>query len=349
MNSTQETSEGVNHQADAGPAKFGVVVIGRNEGQRLMACLRAVAAANAVVYVDSGSTDGSVAAARGLGADIVELDLGIPFTAARARNAGFARLLTILPDVAYVQFVDGDCELAPRWPEAAIGFLAGRADAAAACGRLRERHPDRSVYNWLCDREWDRPTGEVRAFAGNVMIRAAALQAVGGYREDVIAAEEDELCVRLRQANWRIWRLADEMALHDAAMLYFAQWWRRTQRAGYAFAQGADLHGAPPERHFVREARRAVAWGLLLPLAAVIATLAWPRFGWIAWLVYPMQLARLVRNNPGPLADRVWLAAFQLLARFPEALGVAKFWRDRLLHRRPQIIEHKQIPTSRNA
>jgi hypothetical protein len=132
-------------------------------------------------------------------------------------------------------------------------------------------------------------------------------------------------------------------------MLHFAQWWRRTQRAGYAFAQGADLHGAPPERHFVREARRAVAWGLLLPLAAVIATLAWPRFGWIAWLVYPMQLARLVRNNPGPLADRVWLAAFQLLARFPEALGVAKFWRDRLLHRRPQIIEHKQIPTSRNA
>lgn len=350
MNYTHAESNDISLQfAGVEQPQFGVVVIGRNEGPRLVACLRAVAAAEAVVYVDSGSTDGSVAAARGLGADVVELDLGTPFTAARARNAGFARLSAMRPDLAYVQFVDGDCELAPRWPEIATGFLAGQADAAAVCGRLRERHPDRSVYNWLCDHEWDRPTGEVRAFAGNVMIRAAALKAVGGYREDVIAAEDDELSVRLRHANWRIWRLPDEMALHDAAMLHFSQWWKRTQRAGYAFAQGAHLHGAPPERHFVREARRAMAWGLLLPLAALIATVMWPHFGWIVWLAYPLQLARLILNNPGPVAERARLAAFQLLARFPEALGVTKFWRDRLLRRRPQIIEHKPVPTSRNA
>jgi glycosyltransferase involved in cell wall biosynthesis len=347
--STLQTSESINHKAGTEPAMFGVVVIGRNEGQRLVTCLRSVSTAAAVVYVDSNSTDGSVQAARELGAEVVELDLSIPFTAARARNAGFARLLTIIPELPYVQFVDGDCELAAGWLNAAAAFLDAHADAAAVCGRLHERYPDRSVYNWLCDKEWDRPTGEVRAFAGNVMLRAAALRSVGGYREDVIAAEEDELCVRLRQANWRIWRLADEMALHDAAMLHFAQWWRRAQRAGYAFAQGAHLHGAPPERHFVREARRALVWGLLLPSAAIIATIALPRFGWIAWLIYPMQLARLGINNPGSLSDRVRLAAFQLLARFPEGLGLAKFWRDRLLRRRPQLIEHKQIPTSRNA
>jgi len=343
-----QTYESINHPAGREPAKFGVVVIGRNEGQRLVTCLRSVSLAAAVVYVDSNSTDGSVSAARALGADVVELDLAIPFTAARARNAGFARLLAILPDVAYVQFVDGDCELATGWLEAAAAFLAAHSDAAAVCGRLRERHPERSVYNWLCDKEWERPTGEVRAFAGNVMIRAAALKGVGGYREDVIAAEEDELCVRLRGTNWRIWRLGDEMARHDAAMLHFKQWWRRAQRAGYAFAQGAHLHGAPPERHFVREARRAAVWGLLLPLAAVIATIAVP-FGWIAWLIYPVQLARLIVNNPGVPADRARLAFFQLLARFPEGLGLAMFWRDRLLHRRPRLIEHKTIPTSRNA
>ena len=341
MDYTQRTSEEFGRRDGTGPAGFGVVVIGRNEGPRLVACLRAVKAAEAVVYVDSGSTDGSVAAARGLGAEVVELDLGIPFTAARARNAGFARLAAMRPGVAYVQFVDGDCELAPRWPQAAIGFLGTHADAAAACGRLRERHPDSSVYNWLCDREWDRPTGEVRAFAGNVMLRAAALQAVGGYREDVIAGEEEELSVRLRQANWRIWRLGDEMALHDAAMLHFRQWWKRTLRAGYAFAHGAHLHGAPPERHLVRETRRAAVWGLALPLACIIATIGFPRFGWIAWLIYPMQLARLIINNPGSLSDRARLAFFQLLARFPEGLGVLKFWRDRLLHLAPQLIEHK--------
>ncbi|WP_083218959.1 glycosyltransferase [Bradyrhizobium icense] len=346
--STLQTSERINHKYGPERARFGVVVIGRNEGGRLITCLRAVSAATAVVYVDSNSTDGSVEAAREMGADIVELDLATPFTAARARNAGFARLLTIAPDVAYVQFVDGDSELAAGWLDAAAAFLDRQADAAAVCGRLRERYPERSVYNWLCDKEWDRPTGEVRAFAGNVMIRAKALKRVGGYREDVIAAEEDELSVRLRQANWRIWRLPDAMALHDAAMLHFGQWWRRAQRAGYAFAQGAHLHGAPPERHFVREARRALVWGLLLPFAAIVATIALPRFGWIAWLIYPMQLARLSINNPGPLSDRARLAFFQLLARFPEGLGLAMFWRDRLLHRRPQLIEHKQIPTSGN-
>ncbi|MBT1515624.1 glycosyltransferase family 2 protein [Bradyrhizobium sp. SRL28] len=344
-----QTNASINPKPGTEPARFGAVVIGRNEGQRLVASLHSVSTAAVVIYVDSNSTDGSVQAARELGADVVELDLSTPFTAARARNAGFARLLTIIPDLPYVQFVDGDCELAAGWPNAAAAFLDAHADAAAVCGRLRERYPDRSVYNWLCDKEWDRPTGEVRAFAGNVMLRTAALRSVGGYREDVIAAEEDELCVRLRQANWRIWRLPDEMALHDAAMLHFAQWWRRTQRAGYAFAQGAHLHGAPPERHFVREARRALVWGLLLPLAAIIATMALTRFGWIAWLIYPVQLARLSINNTGPFSDRSRLAVFQLLARFPEGLGLAKFWRDRLLRRRPQLIEHKQIPTSRNA
>ncbi|MEH2614497.1 glycosyltransferase [Bradyrhizobium sp. AZCC 1693] len=345
--STLQTSENINHKAGAEPARFGVVVIGRNEGQRLVTCLRSVSAAKAVVYVDSNSTDGSVQAARELGAEVVELDLSIPFTAARARNAGFARLLAILPNAAYVQFVDGDCELAATWPEAAVAFLASNSDGAAVCGRLRERYPQRSVYNWLCDKEWDRPTGEVRAFAGNVMMRAAALKSVGGYSEDVIAGEEEELSVRLRQANWRLWRLRDEMALHDAAMLHFKQWWKRTCRAGYAFAHGSHLHGAPPEQHLVREARRAAVWGLVLPLACIIATIGFPSFGWIAWLVYPMQLVRLTINNSGAASDRARLACFQLLARFPEGLGLAMFWRDRLLHRRPQLIEHKEIPASR--
>ncbi|WOH53731.1 glycosyltransferase family A protein [Bradyrhizobium sp. sBnM-33] len=344
-----QTRESINYKAGTEPEKFGIVVIGRNEGQRLITCLRSVSAAAAMVYVDSNSTDGSVQAARELGADVVELDLSIPFTAARARNAGFAHLLTIVPEVLYVQFVDGDCELASGWLEAAVGFLDHQADAAAVCGRLRERHPDRSVYNWLCDREWDRSTGEVRAFAGNVMIRTAALKAAGGYHDDVIAGEEEELSVRLRQAKWRLWRLADEMALHDAAMFHFGQWWRRTCRGGYAFALGSHLHGTSPERHHVREARRAIVWGLLLPFACIIATIALPRFGWMAWLLYPMQLARLTAKNSGSLSDRTRLACFQLLARFPEGLGIAMFWRDRLLHRRPQLIEHKQVPTNRNA
>ena len=331
--------KGVSQQASAFD-NLGVVVIGRNEGLRLIACFDALPAAP-VVYVDSGSTDGSVDAARRRQIDVVELDLTIPFTAARARNAGFARLREAHPDLEFVQFVDGDCQLLPGWAASALAFLEARPDVAAVCGRLRERYPDRSVYNWLCDREWDRPAGQVRACAGNVMMRAQALRNVGGYREDVIAAEEDELCVRLRSSHWQIWRLPDAMALHDAAMLHFRQWWRRAFRAGYAFAQGAHLHGSTPDRHFVWESRRAWLWGILLPLFCIFAGIVFHPVGSAAFLIYPLQWLRLIANAAGPVRDRVRLASFQLLARFPEGIGQLAFLRDRFLKLRPKLIEHK--------
>jgi len=324
----------------AGP-QFGVVVIGRNEGQRLVTCFDSIADAAAVVYVDSNSTDGSVMVARSRNIDVVELDLSIPFTAARARNAGLARLQATMANIRYVQFVDGDCQLINGWAETAVSFLERMPDVAAVCGRLRERYPERSVYNWLCDKEWDRPAGEVRSCAGNVMMRVQALSLLGGYRENVIAAEEDELCVRLRAAGWRIWRLPDEMGLHDAAMMHFGQWWRRSLRTGYAFAQGSHLHGRPPERHFVQESRRAWIWGLLLPLICLVVSIAFHPLGWIIWMVYPLQFIRLTARNGGSFQDRASLGLFQLLARFPEGLGQLVFLRDIFLKRQPNIIEHK--------
>ena len=273
---------------------------------------------------------------------VIDLDLRIPFTAARARNAGFSRLLEM--DASTFAMCSSSTATA-NWlgygfPTHLLSFE-GRPDVAAVCGRLRERYPERSIYNWLCDKEWERPAGEVRACAGNVMMRVDALVAVGGYRENVIAAEEDELCVRLRAASWRIWRLENEMALHDAAMTHFDQWWRRSMRAGYAFAQGADLHGAPPERHFVWESRRAWMWGVIIPFALLLAPLAIGPFGLIGWLIYPIQIVRLTLRASGPIIDRASLAYFQVLARFPEGMGQIKFLRDRLLRRRAQLIEHK--------
>lgn len=321
--------------------QLGFVVIGRNEGQRLVKCFEAFSGASNIVYVDSGSTDGSVQKARLRNIEVVELDMATPFTAARARNAGLTRLRSIFPDLRYVQFVDGDCELASGWTQKAISFLMQRTDVAAVCGRLRERHPDRSVYNWLCDKEWEQPSGEVLSCAGNVMMRSDALLAVNGYREDVIAGEESEVCIRLRQANWRIWRLEDEMAFHDAAMTHFWQWWRRSTRAGYAFANGSYLHGAIPERHFVEESRRIVIWGMLLPPFCVVLTVAFAPIGWLAWLVYPLQLLRLTLKSQGSFADRTRLAWFQLLSRVPEAVGFARFWWNLFSKRQPQIIEHK--------
>jgi len=322
--------------------KFGVIVIGRNEGARLKWCLESLSAdAAVIIYVDSGSTDGSAHWAREQGAEVIDLDMGRPFSAGRARNAGFRRMREIAPDLNYMQFVDGDCALVEGWLEQGSSFLDTHADVGAVCGRLRERYPERTIYNWLCDREWDGPVGEVRACSGTMMIRVNAIEFVGGYREDVIAAEDDELCVRLRSAGWHVWRLDYPMAVHDAGMTHLSQWWRRTLRTGYAFAQVAYLHGAPPERYFVWESCRAWLWGLWLPLACLAAGLLVGSWGWAAWLIYPTQILRQTVRNRGPLNHRALLALFQVLARFPEAWGQIKFVRDRLLGHQARLIEYK--------
>jgi glycosyltransferase involved in cell wall biosynthesis len=321
--------------------EFGAVVIGRNEGERLELCLTSLHAARFVVYVDSGSTDRSVQRARDHGAEVVELETTIPFTAARARNAGFRRLKEVAPKLQFVQFIDGDCELNQDWPGRAVDHLTAHLEVAAVCGRRRERFPDRSIYNQLCDLEWDGPPGQSKAFGGDVLIRTKALEAVGGYRGDLIAGEEPELAVRLRQKGWSIWRLPAEMTLHDAAMTRLSQWWRRTVRSGYAFAHGAYLHGAPPERHWVWESRRALLWGLGLPLFCLaLALIFWP-YGLLAFLIYPAQIARQIGRNTGPLENRVLLAVFQTLSRFPEAVGQLKFFRDWVFGRRSSILEYK--------
>ena len=321
---------------------IGVVVIGRNEGPRLERCLVSlIGSAQKVVYVDSGSTDNSVQMARKLGVEVVELDMTIPFTAARARNEGFARVQQLLPTMRYVQFVDGDCEVVGTWLPQAQAFLDARPDVAVVCGRRRERFPQRSIYNFLCDREWDTPVGEAKACGGDALMRADAFAAASGYRADLIAGEEPELCVRLRASGWKVWRLGEEMTLHDAAMTRFKQWWQRSMRGGYAFAEGAFLHGAAPEQHWLRESRRAWFWGLGIPLAAVVASLLLGWFGLLLLLIYPVQVMRLARRGDGSSRENWLLAFFLVLGKFPEMVGQVKFLLSRIVGGKTALIEYK--------
>ena len=234
-----------------------VVAIGRDEGERLRRCLDSLAGLRCpIVYVDSGSRDGSPGLARAMAAEVVELDPGLPFTAGRGRNEGLVRALQLHPGLELVQFVDGDCELASGWLEHGRDEFRSDDPLAAVCGRVREANREASIYNRLCDMEWDAPPGEARSCGGNAMMRVQAFREVGGFRPGFIAGEEPELCLRLRAAGWRIRRTSDDMVRHDAAMTRFSQWWRRARRAGWAYAAGAVAHGASGERHNVREVGR---------------------------------------------------------------------------------------------
>ena len=322
-------------------SRVGYVVIGRNEGERLIACLASLRAMRgSVVYVDSGSRDDSIANAREAGADVVALDMSAPFTAARARNAGAARLAAIAPDTAYIQFIDGDCVLDARWTTIASAFLDRTPGAAVACGRLRERFPQASLYNRLCDLEWDTPIGETESCGGIAMMRRSNFEAVGGFNAALVAGEEPELCLRLRERGAIIMRLDAEMALHDAAMTRFSQWRKRATRAGYAFSEISSLHKGSAKRIWARETKRALLWAGLAP-AALLGALVHPA-ALLALLLYPAQFVRLWLRNRARLGrDAPAFAALSVIGKFAEAFGIARHALARMRNRSGALIEYK--------
>jgi GT2 family glycosyltransferase len=333
-------------------SKVGVVAIGRNEGDRLVQCIKSLIAlmppGTPIVYVDSGSTDGSVAFAESQGVHVVNLDLSVPFTMARGRNAGFHHLTEHFPDLRYVQFVDGDCELLEGWLAQAIATLDSNDAIAVVCGRRRERFPDRSIYNRLADMEWNTPIGETDACGGDALMRVSAIQEVDGYNETLIAGEEPEMCVRLRQNGWKIYRINADMTIHDAAMVEFRQWWRRMIRGGWAMAAWSDLHGAPPERFMVRENRKHWGWVLELPMFAIGFAVLTKGLSLLALLGYVLLLLKIYQyrcRQGDSTSDAAWYASFCVLSKVPETLGRLNYWSTKLRGQRATLIEYKSSAT----
>ncbi|UJR86971.1 glycosyltransferase family 2 protein [Sandaracinus amylolyticus] len=333
-----------------GLAEVGCVLIGRNEGVRLVRCFDSLSALLApgdgtrVVYVDSGSTDGSVAAARARGIEVVELDGSVPFTAARARNAGVERLLEIAPALRYVQFVDGDCEVMPGWLETARARLDADPELAAVCGRRRERRPDASVWNRITDVEWDTPIGDAAACGGDSMMRLDAFRAAGGFDATLIAGEEPDLCARMRDLGWRIERVDAEMTLHDAAMTRASQWWKRCVRSGHASAEHASRRARVRGARARSAENRIWLWGAIVPAAA--AGLAVPTFGASLALLggYPIsawRAYRATRRRGRHRRDAATYAVAITIAKFAELQGVLQFHRARLRGERVRLIEYK--------
>jgi glycosyltransferase involved in cell wall biosynthesis len=328
--------------------QVGIVIIGRNEGDRLLRCIDSVLGlVPTIVYVDSGSIDDSCAAARQRGVEVVNLDMSQSFTAARARNAGFARLRRIDPSINYVQFVDGDCEVLPGWLTAAVEAFTADPLVVAVCGALRERYPQKTVFNRVCHVEWNWPAaGEVKAFGGNVMLRSALFAAVGGYNNEIIAAEDDELGVRLRRVGGKLMRLDRESMIHDADMTRLSQWWTRAKRCGYAYASVSAIQGAAPERKFVRELQRTLLWGGWVPLLVLLAIVPTRGLSLLLLLRYPVTILRTIQTahqRNFSWADSVAWGVSCGFSAFPELLGVAKYYLNRKSKQPPPIIEYRRV------
>lgn len=321
--------------------ELGIVVIGRNEGNRLIDCLHSILTqSKKIVYVDSNSTDGSVFAARDLGIQVVELDMSLPFTAARARNAGSQLLINLYPDIQYLQFVDGDCIVDSTWLDAAKSFLEFNSGFGVVCGRRRERFPDQSIYNYMCDLEWNTPIGEAKSCGGDFLIRKELFTRIQGFDETLIAGEEPELCIRVRRESYKIMRLDQEMTLHDASMSDIGQWWKRSSRAGHAFAEGAHMYGRAPECHWVAESLRAWLWAFVLPVFIILLSVQNMVFVAV-FLIYPMQIVRLAAREGITKPKSVQIAFFSLLGKFAELQGQLRYWLATLFRLKSSIMEYK--------
>jgi len=294
-----------------------------------------------LVYVDSASTDDSLEIAAALEVKIVNLDPEQALSAARARNAGFEQLVKNNPDIEYVQFVDGDCELIEGWIGGAVQFLEANAGVALACGHLYERHPESSVFNLLADIEWSTPCGKICYSGGIFLVRVDAFLAVDGFRVDLIAGEEPEFCVRLRSNDWDLYKLDLDMATHDADMQHFYQWWKRSIRDGYAFAEGSRLHGHTKHKHKVKEKRSAIFWGAILPVTILLLGIFQ---GWLflaVSIIYPLQVIRISFKGQRDKRTNIVWAFFIVLRKIPEFLGIATYNWLRFLGRNSAIIEYK--------
>lgn len=321
-------------------SSIAAVAIGRNEGDRLVRCLTSLRGqTDRIVYVDSGSTDDSVQTARNMGITVVELDTSIPFTAARARNAGFDALKPDLPD--YVQFVDGDCAVEPGWLNKAAAELDQHPDLGIVTGWRYEIYPDRSIYNAIADFEWHRPAGEIAACGGDMMVRSVDFAAIGGFNPIVIAAEDDEFCARMRKSGKRLWRLPETMTHHDANMTRFSEWWRRAVRSGHGFAQVGALH---PE-HFRPERKRVWVFGAILPLLALagLITCSWllvVLVGLAYLLSYVRTVSGLTREGVATKQAKR-LSVLLSLSKIPNFLGVLTYYKRRASGADMKIIEYK--------
>ncbi|MGN6849286.1 MAG: glycosyltransferase family 2 protein [Sphingomicrobium sp.] len=313
------------------------VVIGRNEGERIEASLSSVRQAGLpTVYADSGSSDGSPSVAEGLGVPVVRLSPERPFSAARGRNEGMAEVLRRWPTIEFVMFLDGDCTLNAGFPPAAVSAFVQHPDCAIVTGQLSERHPEASVYNRLCSIEWRSPPGFItagRGLGGIMAVRVAAFRAVGGFNEEAIAGEEADFADRLSLVGWSVLKIDFPMATHDAQMLRFSQWWRRTLRGGHAMAHGYIGQTGTNYSDGGRGVRSALFWGFLLPLVVVLLLIPTRGASLLLLMGYVWLGRRTYRHyrTTGLDPSDAWLTTrFILYGKFPEFLGILRYASNRL-------------------
>lgn len=204
-----------------------VVVVTRNEADRIRDCLESVLAAvtpvgvTEVIVVDSNSTDETVDIAREFPVTVLRITDSERTGPSAGRHVGFERA-----SGEYVLFVDGDMHLNSGWVQDALDRLARDSALAGVDGHLDDEGAAGTV-------------APVEYLRGVALYDAAALSAVGGFDPQLSALEDVDLGLRLRHAGYRLERLPAVVSTHptETGIGERMRRWRR----GYYFANGEVL------------------------------------------------------------------------------------------------------------
>ncbi len=329
-------------------SQLSVVIIGRNEGERLEHCIRSVQAMNdppegmELIYVDSASTDGSPARAKALGAQVLVVHPERP-AAAIGRNAGWRAATAPL-----ILFLDGDTIVDPDFVKAALSSFTDP-KVAIVWGHLRERYPHASVYQQALDLDWVFPIG-VSTFCGGIaLMRRHVLEEVGGFNSQLIAGEDQEICHRIRVQGHLILHIDQQMALHDLAITRWSQYWLRAIRTGYAFAEVPTLLHDNPSQFWQRKSYKNVLHASMLVglfLVGFIMTLLlispWPLLlSVVLFLLLSVRSAVKARWKSNHLFTLLLYGLHSQFQHIPIAIGQLSYYYHRWRRQRRRLIEYK--------
>ena len=331
------------------PALLSVVVIGRNEGERLARCLASVTAmehagfAFETIYVDSDSSDGSGALAESLEARTILLRQ-TRTTAALGRNAGWRAATGEI-----VLFLDGDTLLDPMFVRKALPAFED-ATVAVVWGHRREICTQASVYNRVLDLDWIYAPGLTAFCGGDALFRREALEAAGGFDETLIAGEEPELCRRITALGFGILHVDLAMTGHDLAMTHFGQYWRRATRAGHAFAEVSERFRHTPDPFWLGDAERNRTRALVLMgmvtagvMGALVLRSVWP--GVLTIFLLAALALRTAWKSRWKTRDVFALVLYGVHSHFqqvPIFVGQMQFRRNRRRGVRRGLVEYKR-------
>jgi len=309
-----------------------VVIIGLNISEKVVNCIKSVKESKypnlEIIYVDGGSSDGSVEKVKKLGYVKVIESNHENQTGGRQRNIGWRSSKSDL-----IQFLDGDVLMDPNWINHAFKKINDR--FIAVCGYRKERYPNKNWYNLINDIDWEKNIGETHHFGAEVLIKKSVLDDVGGYDDELISGQNGDISFRIKEKGYHILRIDKIMSYHNIKKNNFRKYFWRNFRHGYGHIQVAIRHYKKNGRRLLNNYIKIVIKGILNPVL-ILLFIFFKNFYFLIFIflinLNTMATFFLSKRKGFNNKQSLIYVAHQLFFIYPFTLGIFRFFIGKLFN-----------------